>query len=114
MARLGIRKFDDLIGRVDLLQTRTAIEHWKARGVDLTKLLAPPAAPPEIARRRVRPQDPVLDDHLDPELIAQAPPARERQEQVTIETKVVNAQRPVGGLLSGEIARRYGAEGLPA
>jgi glutamate synthase domain-containing protein 2/glutamate synthase domain-containing protein 1/glutamate synthase domain-containing protein 3 len=113
MAQLGVRKFDDLIGRVDLLQTREAIEHWKAKGVDLTKLLAPPTAAPEIPRRRVRPQDPVLDDHLDHTLIKQAEPALERGERVYIETRVVNAQRTVCGLLSGEIARRYGAEGLP-
>jgi glutamate synthase (NADPH/NADH) large chain/glutamate synthase (ferredoxin) len=113
MARLGVRKFEDLVGRVDLLKTREAIDHWKAKGVDLSKLLAPPAAAPEIARRRVRPQDPVLDDHLDHQLIAEAHAALERGEPVNIETKVVNAQRTVGGLLSGEIARRYGAKGLP-
>jgi glutamate synthase domain-containing protein 2/glutamate synthase domain-containing protein 1/glutamate synthase domain-containing protein 3 len=113
MARLGIRTFDELIGRVDLLETRSAIDHWKAKGVDLSRLLAPPAASPEIPRRRVRPQDPVLDDHLDHQLIKQAEAALERCERVKIETRVVNAQRTVGGLLSGEIARRYGAEGLP-
>jgi glutamate synthase (NADPH/NADH) large chain/glutamate synthase (ferredoxin) len=114
MARLGIRKFEDLIGRVDLLRTQDAIEHWKAKGVDLTKLLAPASAPPEIARRRVRAQDPVLEDHLDHQLIARAGPALERAEQVNIDdVKVVNANRTVGGLLSGEIARRYGAKGLP-
>jgi glutamate synthase (NADPH/NADH) large chain/glutamate synthase (ferredoxin) len=114
MARLGIRKFDDLIGRVDLLETRTAIDHWKAKGVDLTKLLAPPAAAAEIPRRRVRPQDPVLDDHLDHQLIKQAKAALDRGERIDIETRVVNAQRTVGGLLSGEIARKYGSTGLPA
>jgi glutamate synthase domain-containing protein 3 len=62
----------------------------------------------------MRPQDPVLDDHLDHQLIKQAEAALERKERVNIETRVVNAQRTVGGLLSGEIARRYGAEGLPA
>jgi glutamate synthase domain-containing protein 3 len=113
MSRLGIRKFEDLIGRVDLLRTQDAIEHWKAKGVDLTKLLAPPAAPPEIARRRVRAQDPVLDDHFDHQLIAKAAPALERGERVDIEAKVVNANRTVGGLLSGEIARRHGSDGLP-
>jgi glutamate synthase domain-containing protein 3 len=113
MARLGIRTFDELIGRVDLLQTREAIDHWKAKGVDLTKLLAAPQAADDIPRRRVRPQDPVLDDHLDHQLIKQAGPALERGERVRIETRVVNAQRTVGGLLSGEIARRYGADGLP-
>jgi glutamate synthase domain-containing protein 3 len=77
-------------------------------------LLAAPTAPPEVARRRVRPPDPVLDDHLDHQLIKQAEAALERKERVDIETRVVNAQRTVGGLLSGEIARRYGAEGLPA
>jgi glutamate synthase (NADPH/NADH) large chain/glutamate synthase (ferredoxin) len=112
MARLGIRTFDDLIGRVDLLKTRDAIEHWKARGVDLSKLLAPPVASPEIPRRRVRPPDPVLDDHLDHVLIEQAAPALERGEQVEIDIDVVNAKRTVGGLLSGEVARRYGADGL--
>jgi glutamate synthase domain-containing protein 2/glutamate synthase domain-containing protein 1/glutamate synthase domain-containing protein 3 len=113
MARLGIRTFDDLVGRVDLLQTRRAIDHWKASGVDLTKLLTPPDAPPEIARHRVRPQDPVLDDHKDHELIRLAAPALERGETVNIEVDVINANRTVGGLLSGEIARRHGADGLP-
>ncbi|MFL5894156.1 MAG: glutamate synthase large subunit, partial [Thermoleophilaceae bacterium] len=113
MARLGIRTFDELIGRVDLLKTQEAIDHWKARGVDLTKLLAPPAAAQEIPRRRVRPQDPVLDDHLDHQLIEQAQPALANGEQVEIDVKVVNANRTVGGLLSGEVARRYGADGLP-
>jgi glutamate synthase domain-containing protein 2/glutamate synthase domain-containing protein 3 len=113
MARLGIRKFEDLIGRVDLLRTQEAIDHWKARGVDLTNLLAAPEAAPEIPRRRVRPQDPVLDDHLDHVLIERAHAALERREQVEIDIDVVNANRTVGGLLSGEIARRYGADGLP-
>src|SRR5204862_1026578 len=75
--------------------------------------LAAPQADPSIPRRRVRPQDPVLDDHLDHKLIAEAAPALERGEPVQIDAKVVNAQRTVGGLLSGEIARRYGADGLP-
>src|ERR671934_1553665 len=63
MARLGVRRFEDLIGRTDLLETDAAIDHWKARGIDLSGLLAPPDAPAEIPRRRVRKQDPVLDDH---------------------------------------------------
>jgi len=113
MARLGVRKFEDLIGRTDLLKTSDAIEHWKARGVDLSKLLAAPDAPPEIPRRRVRPQDPVLDDHLDHQLIEQALPALERGERVTIDIEIENKNRTVGGLLSGEIARRYGSSGLP-
>jgi glutamate synthase domain-containing protein 2/glutamate synthase domain-containing protein 3 len=113
MAALGVRKFEDMVGRTDLLEADEAIEHWKARGVDLTNLLAPPDAPPEVARRRVRPQDPVLDDHRDHEIIAAAKPALERGEKVEIDVRVQNKHRCVGGLLSGEIARRHGAEGLP-
>jgi glutamate synthase domain-containing protein 2/glutamate synthase domain-containing protein 1/glutamate synthase domain-containing protein 3 len=113
MAQLGIRKFEDMVGRTDLLKTDDAVEHWKARGVDLSALLAPPDAPPEVARRRVRPQDPVLDDHRDHELIRLAEPALERGERVQASLRVENKHRCVGGLISGEVARRYGAEGLP-
>ncbi|MDQ3240440.1 MAG: glutamate synthase large subunit [Actinomycetota bacterium] len=113
MARLGIRRFEDLIGRTDLLATDDAIDHWKARGIDLSNLLAEPRVGPEVARRRVRAQDPVLDDHADHALIAVAGPALEHRERVETELRVENKNRTVGGLLSGEIARRHGAEGLP-
>jgi glutamate synthase (NADPH) large chain len=113
MAQLGVRKFEDLVGRTDLLRTDDAIDHWKARGVDLSGLLAPPDAPPEVARRRVRPQDPVLDDHRDHEIIELAKPALERGEPVQLDIEVENQHRCVGGLISGEIARRYGVDGLP-
>ena len=73
MAKLGIRKFEDLVGRKDLLQMDEAIDHWKARGVDLSGLLYDPEhLGPEVARRRVRPQDPVLDDHLDHQIMEKA------------------------------------------
>src|SRR5437763_14162524 len=113
MASLGVRRFEDHVGRTDLLQADAAIEHWKARGVDLTNLLAPPDAPADVPRRRVRPQDPVLDMHRDHELIEQAGPALDRGEKVHLTMKVRNRHRTVGGLLSGEVARRYGAAGLP-
>src|SRR5256714_9786207 len=74
MAELGVRKFEDMVGRIELLEADDAIEHWKARGVDLTNLLAPPDAPPEVPRRRVRPQDPELDDHRSHESSAAAAP----------------------------------------
>src|SRR5439155_15470435 len=90
MAQLGVRRFEDLIGRTDLLRTDAAIDHWKARGVDLSGLLAPPDAPPEIPRRRVRPQDPVLDDHRDHEIIKVAEPALERGERVSFSVRVEN------------------------
>ncbi len=113
MAQLGIRRFEDLVGRTDLLRAEEAIEHWKARGVDLTHLLTAPDMPPEVARRRVRPQDPVLEDHLDHQIIAKARAAIDRGERVSLEQRVRNPNRTVGGLLSGVIARRYGVEGLP-
>jgi len=113
MAQLGVRRFEDLIGRTDLLETDDAVHHWKARGVDLSGLLAPPDAPPEVPRRKVRPQDPVLDDHRDHELIRLAEPALERGEPVRLDVRVENKHRCVGGLISSEIARRYGADGLP-
>jgi glutamate synthase domain-containing protein 2/glutamate synthase domain-containing protein 1/glutamate synthase domain-containing protein 3 len=114
MAQLGIRKFEDLIGRTDLLETDDAIDHWKAKGVDLTHLLAAPDAPADVPRRKVRSQDPVLDDHRDHELIEKARPAIERRERVEIDDiRVQNQHRCVGGILSSEIAKRHGAEGLP-
>jgi glutamate synthase (NADPH/NADH) large chain/glutamate synthase (ferredoxin) len=113
MAQMGFTKVEDMIGRTDMLEAQDAIHHWKARGVDLTHLLAQPDCPPEWPRRRVRPQDPVLDDHLDHEIIRQAQPALERGERVHIESDCQNKHRAIGGILSGEIARRYGEAGLP-
>ncbi|MBV9212072.1 MAG: glutamate synthase large subunit [Actinobacteria bacterium] len=113
MARLGVQRFEELVGRTDLLETDEAIDHWKARGVDLSGLLAPPAAPPEVARRRVRPQDPVLEDHRDHELIRLAEPALERGERVKLDVKVENKDRCVGGLISSKLTKLHGAEGLP-
>jgi glutamate synthase (NADPH/NADH) large chain/glutamate synthase (ferredoxin) len=113
MAQLGVRKFEDLIGRTELLEADEAIDHWKAKGVDLTNILVPADAPPEVPRRRVRDQDPVLDDHLDHALIELAQPALDRGEPVELGIEVENRHRTAGGLLSGEVARRYGAGGLP-
>jgi glutamate synthase domain-containing protein 2/glutamate synthase domain-containing protein 1/glutamate synthase domain-containing protein 3 len=113
MAQLGVRTYDELIGRTDLLELDDAIEHWKARGVDLASVFAMPDVEEGAPRHRTRPPDPVLDDALDWELIRQAEPALERGERVRIATAVRNVNRTVGGLLSSEIARRYGPEGLP-
>jgi glutamate synthase domain-containing protein 2/glutamate synthase domain-containing protein 1/glutamate synthase domain-containing protein 3 len=112
MASLGVRRFDELIGRTDLLQMDEAIDHWKARGVDLTNVFAMPEVAPDAPRHRTRPPEPVLDDALDWELIRQAEPALERGEPVRLAIEVRNVNRTVGGLLSSEIARRYGPDGL--
>jgi glutamate synthase domain-containing protein 3 len=115
MASLGIRRFEEMIGRTDLLDTDDAIEHWKARGVDLSMVLASPDLPAGASRHRTRPQNPVLDDALDWELVRKCAPALERCEAVRLgPVPVRNVNRTVGGILSGEIARRRGAGGLPA
>ncbi|HEU4703852.1 MAG TPA: glutamate synthase large subunit, partial [Conexibacter sp.] len=113
MAQLGVRTYDELIGRTDLLEMDAAIEHWKARGVDLTSVFAMPEVADGAPRHRVRPPDPVLDDALDWELIRGADAALERGEPVQLSSSVRNVNRTVGGLLSSEIARRYGPDGLP-
>src|SRR6202035_4253285 len=82
MASLGVRKFEDLIGRADLLETDAAIDHWKARGVDLSMVLAMPDLPAGAPRRRTRDQNPVLDDALDWELVRASTPAIDRGEPV--------------------------------
>ncbi len=113
MASLGVRSIDELIGRTELLEADDAIEHWKARGVDLTHVLAQPPLPEEAPRRRVRAQDPVLDDHLDWQLIEQAAQALEHREAVEFETPIRNVHRCVGGVLSSYVAVAHGADGLP-
>jgi glutamate synthase domain-containing protein 2/glutamate synthase domain-containing protein 1/glutamate synthase domain-containing protein 3 len=114
MASLGIRRFEDMIGRSDLLETDEAIDHWKARGVDLSMVLGSLDLPPEIPRRHTRAQVPVLDDALDWELVSMCEPAIQDGEQVRQgPIPVRNVNRTVGGILSGEIARQQGAHGLP-
>ncbi|MCX6390513.1 MAG: glutamate synthase large subunit [Solirubrobacterales bacterium] len=112
MASLGVRSFEDLIGRADLLEMDPAIEHWKARGVDLTRVLESGDLSEDTPLRRVRSQEPVLGDALDWEFISAAAPALERGERIRLDRLVRNVDRAVGGILSGEIARRHGADGL--
>ncbi len=113
MAHLGIRKFNDLIGRSDLLDMRKGIEHWKAKGLDFSKIFYQPPAPVEVARYNCELQDHGLERALDHRLIELAQAALDRSEKVTIDMPIRNINRTVGTILSGEIARRYGHEGLP-
>jgi glutamate synthase (NADPH/NADH) large chain len=113
MAMLGIRKFNDLIGRTDLLDTRKGVEHWKARGLDFSKIFCMPKMPADVARYNIEKQDHGLEKALDHRLIELAKPALERGEKVTIEMPIRNINRTVGTMLSGEIAKRYGHDGLP-
>ncbi len=113
MAELGIARFEDLIGRVDLLAADEAVDHWKARGIDLSNLLLVPDVPAGTPLRRTRGQDSPLDSALDWELIELAAPAIERDEPVCAEVPVRNVHRTVGGLLSHTITVARGAAGLP-
>jgi len=113
MARLGIRRLNDLVGRTDLLDMHKGIEHWKAKGLDFSRIFHMPQMPAEVARYRCEEQSHGLEKALDNRLIELARPALERGEKVTIETPIRNINRTVGTMLSGRIAKRYGHEGLP-
>ncbi|MDX9707689.1 MAG: glutamate synthase-related protein, partial [Azospira sp.] len=116
MAQLGIRRFDELIGRADLLDTRAGIAHWKAQGLDFSRVFHQPAVPAEVPRLHVGTQDHGLARALDLKLIELAKPALEKGEKgekVTIELPVKNVNRSVGAMLSGEVAKCYGHAGLP-
>jgi glutamate synthase domain-containing protein 2/glutamate synthase domain-containing protein 3 len=113
MASLGIRRMEEMIGRADLIDMDAAIEHWKSKHVDLSMVLALPDLPPGAARHKTRAQVPVLEDALDWELTRKCAPALERGEAVRVgPIPVRNVNRTVGGILSGEIARKYGPGGL--
>ena len=113
MAQLGFRKMDDMIGRVDKLDVRTAVEHWKARGLDFSNILYNPPAPSRVGRRCTVKQDHGLDEALDYKLIDLAKDALENRTPTEIRLPIRNVHRTVGAMLSGEIARKYGSAGLP-
>jgi glutamate synthase (NADPH/NADH) large chain len=113
MAQLGVRTVDELIGRTELLDMRKGIEHWKARGLDFSKIFYTPRMPAEVARFHNEVQSHGLERALDNRLIELAAPALERGDKVTIDTPIRNINRTVGTMLSHQVARRYGHEGLP-
>ncbi len=113
MARLGFRTMDEMIGRVDKIEASLADAHWKAKGIDLSSILYAPTVPSRVARRKMQAQGHGLDQALDHALIAKAAPALESKTPVTGNFTIRNVHRTVGGMLGGEIARRYGSAGLP-
>src|SRR5262249_8057152 len=100
MAKMGFRTFNEMIGRVDKLDMRRALQHWKAKGVDLSKVLHQMPAKPGVAIYHCETQNHNLDKALDHQLIAQAAPALERREPVRIEVPIRNVHRTVGAMLS--------------
>jgi glutamate synthase domain-containing protein 3 len=115
MAQLGFRNFDEMIGRVDLLEPDPEIRPWKLRnGLDFSAILHRPKPPhPEAPTHRVNGQDHGLERALDHELIRRSQPALERGERVRIELPIRNVNRTVGTMLGSELSRRYGLDGLP-
>jgi len=113
MAQLGFRTIPEMVGRVDLLEPRAAIEHWKAKGVDLSPLLHKPNVPADWPLHCIEPQDHGIADVLDRVLLEKAKPALERRERVAFESPIRNIDRTATALLSAEISRRHGLEGLP-
>ena len=112
MAQLGVRKFDELIGRADLLDTRKGVEHWKARGLDFGRVFHQPVVPAGVARFQCEEQDHGLGRALDVKLIERCRPAIERGEKVHFMEDARNRNRSVGAMLSGELIR-HRPEGLP-
>jgi glutamate synthase (NADPH/NADH) large chain len=113
LASLGLRSLDEAIGRVDLLDTETAISHWKASGLDLSAVLAQPDVPETMGRRQLRLQDHGLEKALDHEFMDACSPALDGGAPVSMELPISNVDRTVGTLLGSEISRRFGAAGLP-
>ena len=112
MAQLGVRKFDELIGRVDLLDTQKGIAHWKASGLDFSRLFYQPNVPADVPRLHVMNQEHGLEKALDVRLIEKSKAALEKGEKIQFIEVVRNVNRTVGAMLSGELTRRY-PHGLP-
>ena len=112
MAQLGIAKFDDLVGRTDLLDTRKGLDHWKARGLDFSRLFYQPAVADLMEMRHSQTQDHGLAKALDNRLIAKSQATLERGEKLQFMETAQNVNRTVGAMLSGELVKRY-PEGLP-
>jgi len=114
MASLGFRTINEMVGRVDRLDVRKAIDHWKARGLDFSKILYKPQVPPHIGTYCSQPQDHGLERSLDMTvLLALARPAIERGERVYHELPIRNINRTVGTITGSEVTRAHGGEGLP-
>ena len=112
MAKLGFRSFGEMIGRVEKLDMKQAVEHWKAKGVDLSRILYQVPPKPGVAIYNCEKQNHHLDRAMDNELIELSEPALQRGEPVRISRDIRNVHRTVGAMLSGEVAKRYGHAGL--
>jgi glutamate synthase domain-containing protein 3 len=113
MAAMGYRTFNEMIGQMQMLDQRNVIEHWKAKGLDFSRLFTKPVAPDSVGIYRSETQKHKIHDILDRKLIAQSQAAIERGTPVKLTAAIRNIDRTAGAMLSGEIAKRYGHDGLP-
>ncbi|MFL6937023.1 MAG: glutamate synthase-related protein, partial [Xanthobacteraceae bacterium] len=113
MAEMGFRTFDEMIGQMQMLDKQTVVAHWKAKGLDFSRLFHKPDAPEGVKIFNCEPQDHKIHDILDRKLIAKAQTALERGAPVRITTTIRNTDRTTGAMLSGEVAKRYGHAGVP-
>jgi len=114
MAQLGFRHFNEMVGRVDRLEVKKAIHHWKAKGLDLSNILHQPDVGPDVGRYCQIPQDHGIEKSLDTRILMRiCSPALERQEPVRATFPIKNVNRVVGTIVGSEVTRRYGAAGLP-
>ncbi|PPD14439.1 MAG: glutamate synthase large subunit [Methylobacterium sp.] len=113
LASMGFRSLTEITGRTDLLDTRAGVDHWKAKGLDFSKLFARPDVPATVARKHAERQNHPIADVLDRKLIAKAMSAIEGGAPVAIEEKIFSRDRAAGAMLSGEVAKRHGHAGLP-
>jgi len=113
MAELGYRSFDEMVGQIQMLDQRRLVEHWKAKGLDFSKLFVKPKAGKGVAIHHCEKQNHKIADVLDRKLIAESQAALDRGAPVRLRSDIKNLDRACGGMLSGEVAKRYGHEGLP-
>ena len=113
MATMGFRTMDEMVGHVDRLDTTEAVDHWKAKGLDLSQILHDPDVPATVARHAVRTQDHGLERALDNTLIERCKPAIEQRTPVSFSLPIRNVNRTTGTMLGSQITRRWGRDGLP-
>jgi glutamate synthase (NADPH/NADH) large chain len=113
MAAMGYRTFNDIVGQMQMLDQNKVIAHWKAKGLDFSRLFTKPVAPEGVAIYRCEPQDHKIHNILDRKLIAEAQSALDRGAKVRLHAEIRNIDRTAGAMLSGEVAKRYGHAGLP-
>jgi glutamate synthase (ferredoxin) len=113
MAKLGFRTIDEMVGRIDKLDTRKAVEHWKAKKLDLTAMLYMPDVPAHVEKHHTQSQDHGLQKALDNKLIELSKDAIEHKIPVEFQLPIRNVNRTVGTMLGSEVTRHHGGEGLP-